>query len=320
MRTLPGILLLVATLAGCADTKKASPQPPASGTSVMAIVSSGSSYKIYLPAHESPTVTHAVVTVVNAAAPHGSSGLIRHVDLGVTGTARAVGAAGEDVVVSGESIPSVFFIDAASDTVRGSAPLPASSQLIVASGGLSYTAGVAVDQAQRKAYVSTSTGFAAYDVDTRLPAGQFAAPTPENFTLDPASQRLYAPFYLCDQSFPDGADICTAYQQPGGPALTDSLTVVDLASGDAFSLVDPAAAEPWAPLGLEVDAAALDPGLGVLALAVEFPPTLQVLDLAAATFDATALTCRMPGLTIALPDDLLTSVAVDPVTHILIAA
>ena len=106
--------------------------------------------------------------------------------------------------------------------------------------------------------------------------------------------------------------------------MTDGLTVVDLSAtpGTAYTLEDPVAADPQAPLGRVPDAVAVDFGLGVAMVAVGQPSSLQVLDLGAAGFDAATLTCAIPGLlaAVTLPSPVYTAVTADPTTHIAMVA
>lgn len=319
MRTLAlPFLLSAAALAACAsDTAKLQHQP-ASNTAFMAFVPTGSGGKIYMPAAESATAPNILVAVVDAAAPSGSSGVLRYLDLGGGASARAAGASGTEVAVIERDAPAVHFIDAVTDTVRGAAPFPAEAQLMLTSNAPGYySSGVAVDAASRRAYVSVSFGYLEYDLDSRLLTRTFQAPTAEGFALDTGNGRLYSPFYLCNPN-PDDPGICYPYTQPGGPDLTDSLTVIDLASSRSYSLVDPAAADPHAPLGFDPDDVAVDYALQVAAVANEEAPTLQVLDLAAATYDDAALTFRIPRVTVPMPGPFYTALAADQATHLLV--
>jgi hypothetical protein len=319
MRT-PALLLATAALAGCPSTSEQGRPYRPSSTSLLAFVQAGGRSAIFMPAPASPTNPHALLAVVDAASPHGAPGVLGYVDLGVEGFVRAVGGDGGDVVAVDGSTPTVYFVDAASAALRGRATLPPRAQLILSSNAPgNYSMGAAVDAARRRAYVSASYGLLQYDLDSRILTGTFEAPATEIFALDAAAGRLYSAFYLCQED-PNDPGTCFPYQQPGGPDLTDSLTVTDIASGRVYSLVDPSAADPHAPLGFEVDAVALDVDLQVAAVAVEDPPAIHVLDLAAASYDGAALTCRMSGPAIAMPDLAYVEMAADSVTHLLAVA
>ncbi len=327
MRT-PALLLLAAVaLAGCdsSSPRHLSAQPPASNTGFFALVTAGGRYKLYLPAQSSPTATHATLAVVDPAAPHGTSGLIRFVDLGVDGAPQAVGSSGTEVVAVDVSAPVVYFVDATTDLPRGQATLPIGSEPIVASDNASYSMGAAVDATRRKAWVSVSTGLLEYDLDTFLVTGTFNVPITENFAYDPTAGRLIAPFYLCDPAaLVIDPTVCTGYVHPDGPAQTDGLTLIELnaPSRPVFTMADPAALDPQSPLGREPDAVAIDFGLGVGVVAVEVPSTLQLIDLGAVTKDSVARTFGAPALLAAvdLPGLGYTQVAADGVTHLALAA
>ncbi len=324
MRTSALSLAVAAALTGCGVGKQASPQPPASATGFLAVVSAGSTYKLYLPARTSPTTPRARLAVVDPTAPAGASGLLGFVDLGPTGAPQAVGASGLDVVAADVSTPVVYFVDAGLDQLKGTAALPAAAEPILSSDNASYSMGVAVDARRRKAWLSVSYGLLEYDLDGRTLASTVAMPVPENFSYDPASQRIVAPFYLCDPVASPPAGACVAYVHPAGPARTDGVTVVDLAASPAttYSLVKPAADDPQSPLGLRPDAVGVDFSLGVAVVAVEDPSSLQVLDLHAATYYGAGQTCQVPALVswLPMPGPVYTEVAVDAVTHLALAA
>ena len=81
---------------------------------------------------------------------------------------------------------------------------------------------------------------------------------------------------------------------------------VDAASGanglrNLLVSTDPANPTPYAPLGLQPDAVALDLSLHVAALAVEIPPAIHVLDLGGVTYDEVNLHCQASGAPITRP-------------------
>jgi hypothetical protein len=326
MRTPALLLAAAAALAGCGESsfKRASPQPPASTTGFLAVVAAGGRHKLYLPAQSSPTSSHAMLAVVDAAAPHGASGLLRFIDLGVDGAPQAVGASGLDVVVVDAATPTVYFVNAASDTRRGLATLPVGSQSIPFSDNASYSMGAAVDAGRRKAWISVSYGLLEYDLDSHALSDVLVVPVPENFAFDPGTGRIYAPFYLCDPPASAAAEACVPYLHPDGPAWTDGLTIIDLDASPraAYTLVDPLAADPQSPLGRQPDAVAVDFALGVAVVAIEDPSSLQVLDLGATTSDAASLTCEVPAMLAAvpLPGPSFTQVAADEATHLVVVA
>jgi DNA-binding beta-propeller fold protein YncE len=180
-----------------------------------------------------------------------------------------------------------------------------------------YSGGVAVDAATRKAYVSSSLGFLQYDLDTRGAPTVFPASASEGFALDTKAGRIYSPFYLCNPN-PADPGFCYPFAQPGGPDLTDSVDVVDLASGKTYAVQNPDAADPHAPLGFDPDDLAVDFSLGLAGMANEESATIRVLDLAAATYDPDALSCRMPATAVPMPGPFYTALAADPATHLLV--
>lgn len=321
MRPIPPLLVVAAALAACGGGNDA-PPPAASGA--VGVATPAGATKLYLRPRASGTSAHARLAAVDAAAASGTSGLVTFVDLGQDGVVWAVGADGADVVAADRTTPTVYFVDAATDTLRGTAPLPAGAEPVYGSqNGSTYGTGVAVDAARRRAYVGTSLGIVEYDLDSRAEVATYAAKPSENFALDRGTGRIYAPFYLCDPTFPEGPDLCSAFVQPGGPPLTDSVTVLDTRAGRRWELVDEAAAEPWAPLGKEPDATALDTGLGLAVVAVEHPTGIHLLPLGAGTFDDGTSTFQVPPASrpvLTMPADQYTAVAVDQATHLLVAA
>jgi len=320
MRTRTLLLVGAAALvASSACTGQPPPPPrqrPAPNTGYIGFVVMEGRPLIFTPA-EFSSDGWTPIAVLDAAAPDGQDGLLSYIDLGPTAEPSAVGADGNDVVVSDGGSPTVYFIDAATRRVTGSAPLPQGERFFVSGTNL-YASGVAVDAAKRRAWVSYSGGIAEYDLDARALRATYAAPHTENFNYDPAAGLLYLPFYLCDPNGTSGG--CDPYAQPGGPDITDSLTVVSVATGTTSFLVDPTAPDPHAPLGFEADAAALDPDLRLLAVTVGKPVALQVLS-AAPVFDDATRTCRMPGsATIALPPGDYSPVTVDSASHVAVLA
>jgi hypothetical protein len=331
MRNTAFLLAASAVLAGCGGTSgttRASPQPPASNTSFFAIVASGRTHKLYVPAQPSPTDTHGRLAVVDAAAPHASSGLIGYVDLGEGATPQAVGGSGLEIVVVDAATPTISFVDAGTDLVRGAVTLPAGAEPILASDNASFSMGAAVDATRRKAWVSASLGLLEYDLDSLALTGTFTMPGPENFAYDPVAGRLYSPFYACDPAT-STAGSCVPYVHPDGPPdrparMTDSLNIIDLGAvpRQVDTLADPAAADVQAPLGFEPDAVAIDFSLGEAVVAFTASRWIQVLDLDRTTCDATARTCAIPTLVAAvtLPGGDYAAVAADAVTHLAVAA
>jgi len=315
------ISLTAATLAGCGSSSSPGlQQQPASNTSMMAFVGTGAAGRLYLPSAFSLGTGIPSLAVVNAGAPGGTSGLLHYIDLGPGAVPRAVGSSGTDVVVIDRDSASVHFVDARTDTVVGTAPFPAGAELMLTSNAPGYySGGVAVDAKSRKAYVSSSLGFLQYDLDSRILTDTFPAFVAEGFSLDSKAGRIYSPFYLCDPN-PSDPGFCYPYAQPGGPDLTDSVDVVDLASGRTYSLVDPAAPDPHAPLGFDPDDMAVDFTLDVAVVANEESASVRVVDLATTTYDDATLTCRMSSRVVAMPDAFYTALAADPATHLLVVA
>jgi hypothetical protein len=331
MRTPTLPLIAVALLAACgtSSSKSASPQPPASSTGALAIITIGNSYRVYLPAPPDQS-GHGKVMEVDPTAAASGSGVQKVIDLGVAGNLGPIGADGHDVVLVGLDDPLVWFIDTRTDTVT-QVTLPTEAELFTTSDQQFFGSGVAVDAARRRAWVSVSFGILEYDLDTHQVTnqppnyGHYTLPPVENFTYDPVSRRIFAPFYLCDPGT-STPGICVPYAttDTSRPTPTDGITMIELAADKIYTYVDAGAADPHAPLGLGPDATGLDPGLGLLVLTVENPDkttsSVEVLDFAAATFDATASTWTATAVTLDMPDFRFTALAVDVVTHLAVVA
>lgn len=317
MRTFALAYAALVALAGCSGSgpTPASPQPPASNSGLMAIASAGEFHKIYIPTIGS--IPNAEVAVVNAATPHGQNGVMKYFDLGSFGTATAVGASGTDVVVVDLTSPHVYFVDALTDSVKGMATLPAEAVQRPNSDRYGYGQGAAVDATRRRAWAAVSYGIVEYDLDTRAEVATHRVPAPENFAYDPNGRRLLAPYYPCD-TVANPPEVCVTSAPPGGADLTDGLSYVDLIGGAAYSFADPAATDPAAPLGREVDAVSIDFGLGLAAVATESPSRLEFLDLAAPTFDAgTSRWVSTRTLSIDMPGPIYSVISADTQTHLL---
>ncbi len=317
MRTLALALAAAAAFAGCKDSPPpASPQPPAANTGFFAIASAGTQHKLYVPTVGSST--NAQLAVVDAATPNGRNGVLKYLDLGGFGMATAVGASGTDVVAVDLSSTQVYFVDAANDTVKGIATLPADALRRPVSDHEAYSHGVAVDATRRRAWASVSYGFVEYDLDTRAEVASHRVPASENFAYDPVARHLLAPYYPCE-AVANPPELCVNSEHPGGAALTDGLTHVDLAAGGtAASFADDAAADPAAPLGREVDAVTVDFGLGLAAVSVELPSRLVFLDLSTSAFDAAAGRWTATStLSIDMPGPAYTAASADAQTHLL---
>jgi hypothetical protein len=305
----------------CPPPDEPRPEPPpaahAPNSGFVAFAVVGRQTRLYMPAPRAADGREPIA-VLDASAATSTVGLLRLVDLGVGIEPSAVGADGKDVVVVDGGSPLVFFLDATTDTVKGTAPLPEGAVRFLVSGTQLFGSGVAVDAARRRAWVSYSGGIAEYDLDARLLTNAYEAPPSENFAYDAAGRFLYLPYYLCDPGGQSGG--CDPYAQPGGPALTDGLTLVDLARGKTFSLTAPTLVDTHAPLGFEVDGVAIDPVLGLAAVVAEGPPALQVLA-TSPQCDEVALTCGLPlRLTVELPPDRFSAVTADPATHLAVVA
>jgi hypothetical protein len=333
MRHLAPSLVLAAALAGCGSTSvKSAPIEPASSTGFMALATTGTTQKLYLRAQAAldPLHTHAQLAVVNAAAANNTVGVLGFIDLGVDGSVQTVGASGKEVVAVDQGNRSVYFVNAATDTLRGSVLLPNQATAILASDNAALSMGVAVDAVKRRAWASVSFGLIEYDLDTFAVTDEFNLPTPENFAYDPAG-KIYAPFYLCEPVASQAQGTCVTYDplDPTAPAVTESLAVIDLhatPSPKVYTLVDPLAGEPHAPLGLEPDAMGVDTLLAVAVVAIEHEsaPVLQVLDLTKAQYQAAnPLTCSIPALVDSvstLRGVGYTGVGVDSGTHLAVVA
>jgi hypothetical protein len=338
MRHLAPSVVLAAALAGCGGTSpKPAPIEPASSTGFMALATTGTTQKLYLRAQAAtdPLHTHAQLAVVNAAAANNTVGIIGFIDLGEDGSVQTVGASGREVVAVDQGNRSVYFVNAGTDTLRGTSLLPAQAQPILASDNAALSMGVAVDAVKRRAWVSVDYGLVEYDLDTFATTDEFNLPTPENFAYDPAG-RIYAPFYMCEPVASQSQGTCVPYSplDPGAPAVTDSLAVIDLhatPSPKIYTLEDPLAVEPHTPLGPEPDAVAVDTALGVAVVAIEggAAPALQVLDLAKAQYHATNPgTCSIPPLVASVAMPIVnsapavgyTGVGADSDTHLAVVA
>ncbi len=318
MRTQAVAVALAAALAGCSEssTPPASPQPPASNTGFMAIASAGSLHKLYVPTIG--TITNAELAVVDAATPHGRNGVLKYLDLGGFGAANAVGASGTDVVVVDLTSPHAYFVDAATDTVKGMATFSAEAVQRPNSDRYAYGQGAAVDATRRRAWVASSYGIIEYDLDTRAEVATYRVPASENFAYDPVARHLLAPYYPCDD-VANPPEVCVTSPPPGGADLTDGLTHVELVGGVASSFADASAADPATPLGREVDAVALDFGLGLAAVAIEIPSRIEFLDLATSTFDgATSRWGATRTLSIDMPGPAYAVISADTQTHLLV--
>jgi hypothetical protein len=318
MRT--GALVLAASiLSACSSSDGHFEQQPASNTSLMAFIATGATPRLYVPAVQSATDTRTLLAVVDATAAHGTSGLIHYIDLGDTSSfVKAVGGDGHDVVAVDGVNPIAYFIDASTDALRGTATLPLTAQPMFTSNGVgAYSMGVAVDAAGRKAYLSSSLGLLRYDLDSRALTGTFEAPATEGFALDARAGRLYSAFYLCDPALAD-VGICDPVPQPGGPDVTSSLTITDVAASKTYTYVDPAAADPHMPLGFESDAAAMHFPYGMAVVASENPPVLTLMDVQGVAFDDQSLTCSGAVMTIPTPEAGYTELAIDTATNLLV--
>jgi len=320
MRT-AALVVAAAMFAACnavgPEEVQLAPAAPATNTGFIAFSTAGNRAKLFLPASQPPD-GRSLLVVADAAARDGTNGVIRYVLLPANADPIAVGADGDDVVVADAALPRAFILGATSEAVRATVPLPAGAVVFPVSDNQLYASGVAVDAGRRRAWLSTSLGAAEIDLDAHAVTTVWPAPPSENFAYDPVTRRLYLPFYLCD---PAGLDPCDPYAQPGGPDLTDSLTVVDLASRKTYAVVDPAAVDTHAPLGFEPDAVAIDPGLGVAAIPTEEPPVLQIVEQAAAILDDGTRTAGIPvRLSVALPTPLFSTLTVDPRTHLALVA
>jgi hypothetical protein len=318
MRT--GALVLAASILGaCSSSNGHFEQQPASNTGQLAFIAAGSTPRLYVPAQPSATDTRTLLAVVDPTAAHGTSGLIHYIDLGTTSSfVKAVGGDGHDVVAVDAIEPTIYFIDAATDTLRQAVTLPDTAQPMFSSSGVgAYSMGAAVDAAGRRAFVSSSLGLLRYDLDSRSLTGTFEAPSTEGFALDGGAGRLYSAFYLCD---PGGATvgICDPVPQPGGPDLTSSLNITDVAAHRTYGYVDPAAADPHMPLGFESDAVAVHFPYGMAVVATESLPALNLIDLEGLAFDDQALTCSGAVMTIPTPDTGYTEMAIDTATNLLV--
>ncbi|HEY4015643.1 MAG TPA: hypothetical protein VGM06_20025 [Polyangiaceae bacterium] len=328
------------------------PPPAAGGTGAFGIVTIGGKQKMYLP--QSATFDFdsgtevglvAVVDVSAAAAPAPSDGgsaatpaLITNIELPTPGSeagsfdaqyATATGGDASVVVAVSSFFPTVWFIDPNTDRVTGTLSLGDTFGTSSFSGGGGYVTGVAVDSAHDRAVLSVWNGYVLLDLATRTVASTILAPAAENFGYDSVTQRIYSPFYSCNDAQGPAGESAPSCGDPKGPdgitVMTDGLQVIDLADPDhtvyTYENPDPdptgLSATPNEPVGSEPDSAAVDPTTGVVVVPSEGDTFQSIIDMSNAVFDKASKTVTAPRRIIDTSAvSGLDAVAIEPNSHI----
>lgn len=319
------VAVVLATLVACgAPPASSDPVPPAPDAPIPAIGTGAFGvvgHKLYLPQRDKNDAGHAIVAVVDVGVAgngvDGAPALIHDVDLG--GPELATTTAGDEdlVIAAGTDTSRVWFIDPRTDTVKKTIDLDPSWGKSSFSGGGGVVTGIAFDRAHRRAILGIYKGFAIVDLDRLAVSRVIEAAPSENFALDPRTQRLFAPFYECAQSRDaNGTPIgfCDRYKAKTGETITDGLNVIDLTDDTVYTFQDPAAPNPWEPLGATPDSAAVDPNAGLVVVPSEEDHQQSVIDFTKATFDKGARTVTAPVTRV--PNLRHEGVAIEATTHL----
>jgi hypothetical protein len=340
------------TDSGAAPAGDSGLPPAAGGTGAFGIVTVGGKQKMYLPQNatfdfDSGTEVGliAVVDVSKAAAPAPSDGgsaatpaLITTIELPSPGSeagsfdpqyATATGGDASVVVAVSSAFPTVWFIDPNTDRVTGTLSLGATYGTSSFSGGGGYVTGVAVDSAHGRAVLSVWNGYVLIDLATRTVASTILAPPAENFGYDSLTQRIYSPFYGCNDAQGPSGESAPSCGDPKGPdgitVMSDGLQVIDLADPDqtvyTYENTDPDSsglnATPNQPVGSEPDSAAVDPTTGIVVVPSEGDTFQSIIDMSKAVFDKTSKTVTAPRRIIDTSAvSGLDAVAIEPTSHI----
>lgn len=305
---------LLGEAAGCSSSDSgpqlpAATEPPTFTTQSgrIAAVQVSGRLKLYIPLQAG--VSPPQVAVVDGGRPGAAlanPARIGTVDLsrGTADTDFASAIAGDatGLIAVGVTFPKIWFIDPVTDKVTSVLTLPASYGTSTFSGRSPYVTGVVVDSPRRRAYLGVYNGFAVVDLDRKAIVDVIPAPPSESFGYDPVRHRLLAPFYNCalalagpgGQAFPCDSVVAA----DGTTVITDGLNLLDVDTKALYTLHDPAAADPAAPVGLVPDSAAVDPTTGVAVVAAEGPGDHARLDLSAVTLDAAKRAFTVPAITV----------------------
>lgn len=157
---------------------------------------------------------------------------------GYIATMAAAHPSKNQVVVASYASNLVQIVDANSDQVLESLPVPVSTQTTV-NGATCTVCGLIVDSARDRAVLDTAAGYLTLNLDDGSTTAPLAAPAAANFSYDPNTQRIYAPF-----------------NGTGGAGVT----MLDLIAGTVSAVH----ATGSAALGASPDTAAFDPATALL--------------------------------------------------------
>ena len=303
------LISLAATLgaavlaAGCSSGTGSDPQPQLNGSGAFGLVSVGGKQKLYVPLASPSTNGHAQIAVVDlSVAGNGTAGakaLLGTIDLGASTAATTLAGGANLVVAASTDAATLWFIDPRTDALVGTTTLPAGIPQSTFSGGGGYVTGVVVDEAKNQAILGVGDGFLFLDLSTRAFGAHVQAPPAENFGFDSVARRIVAPFYDC----PPAAGLCSTYLTPSGGVQSDGLTVIDLLDDTVYQYrlgaSPPSGPTSEEPVGGEPDSAAVDTSSGVAVVPSESDGSLNIVDLAHASFDRTGRTFTAPQHVIA---------------------
>ncbi|MBI5070098.1 MAG: hypothetical protein HZB56_17825 [Deltaproteobacteria bacterium] len=275
---------------------------PAGYTSPMAVAQVGGQAKLYVP-----TGTYhfaGPIAVLDLSVPgrgtRGAGARVATIDVGGGEYATLVGGDARVLVAASARFPTAWIIDPATDRVTRTIPL---GDLGFSTYGArdAHVTGVIVDSGRNRAWLAVWNGFLAIDLTRgeRVPAEDVAGAPSESPAYDPVRGLIYAPFYGCAGAHgPAGATPppCAEFTTAGGAVMDAGMYVVRVSDRARFTLRRPGASEA-APLGLEPDAISIDVAAGLALVAEEAGGSELVLDLASATFDATAGTVELTAAT-----------------------
>jgi hypothetical protein len=307
--------------AQCKSTAKAS-----GGSGAFGIVTIGGRQKLYLPASATSSTGNGQIAVVDVGvAGNGLSGapaLITNIDLGTSDLATTTGGSASLVLAASIDNQSIWFIDPATDTVINRTQLDPSYGQSNFSGGGGYVTGIAIDPDRNQAILSVWNGFIVIDLTTQQVVQTILSAPSENFGYDQVRRLIIAPFYNCDSGSPGSGSgpggsppPCASYRTPAAQQINEGLNIIDLNDGAVYTYQDPSTSDPSQPLGDDPDAAAADPGLGVVVVPSEFTTGENVLDLTKAVFDKPSGSVSAPNHAFTAPSELYVGVAVEPLGH-----
>jgi hypothetical protein len=303
--------LLIVCVLLCACGKSAPVAISSSGA--FGVVTVNGRQKLYLPLGDSANAVAVLDVGVAGSGLGGAPALIKTLPI----SAAAFSTAGDDSVVIAASTtsPTIWFIDPRTDTVTKTMGLSNAGVSRFTSGG-GYVTGIAVDPAHQRGVLSVYNGFAIVDLAAQAITRTILAPPSENFGYDSIHERILAPFYNCTSATDpnnDGLALCNDTKTTSGAVMTDGLNVIDLKDDTVYTYQDPTASNPAQPLGSEPDAAAADPGTGVVVVPSEGASNTVTVDLSQAHFDKATRSVTAPHKLIAAD---LTGIAVEPSHHL----